>query len=881
MTRARTFAALFLLVNIAGSAGAGSPPGEGNHAVLGALSAFGRAVAISGEYAFVGEPNNAAGRGGEGGRPVPVGGVVHVYRRGPAGWREVDKLTSSVTTPGDGFGMSLAVDGTTLLVGAFNPPALAGRGRAGGAGAAPVAPPVDSTPGTVFVFHRAIDGKWTPAGTLDATHIAGARYGTGLAIAGDLALIGAPGEASGGSVYLFHRGADGHWSAGGSLPAQEITAGDRFGSAIAIDGNRIAVGAPGHEVKGAVFLFHRAGDGTWTQETFFVSRRIPDNSQLGVAVALKGDRVFAGAPMASFAAPVAATVPAAPGAAPPAGGGGFGRGNAAPVPGVVVVFERNLADRWAEAADLMPFDMGSAAFGSSLAVVGDELWVGAPGSEAMGRVYRVRRDKSGGWSGMTKLAVDSIDPAMNPNAQFAASFAVAGDAAIIGMPGDGGGAGTVAFLGRTAAGNWSLRKVTFPPVAELYAAVSGREVKCNDGKASAFGCSNTGLMSFMPLSELGARRGVRLSDMFGWTDPLTGRDYALVGRTDGLAFVDVTDATHPRYLGDLMRTPGATMSSWREIKTYKNYAFVVSDGSGDHHGIQIFDLTRLRSVKTPQHFTEDAHYPMASVHDLTINTESGFAYAVGSAGGGETCGGGSHIVDIRDPRHPKFAACFADIGTGRRKTGYTHDIQCVMYHGPDTRFTGHEVCIAANETHISIQDVSDKSNIKLLSHVTYPDVAYAHQGWFTEDQSYWYEDDELDEGGFATTAGASGVAGVCPCGKAKEGTRTLIWDMKDLTDPVLAKEWIGTTHATDHNQFVKGNQLYQSNYRAGLRILDITDPVNPHEVGFLDTYPPDDEKDGGGAWGNYPWFRNGMIGVVSGGEGLFMVKDRTTTKMIP
>ena len=281
-----------------------------------------------------------------------------------------------------------------------------------------------------------------------------------------------------------------------------------------------------------------------------------------------------------------------------------------------------------------------------------------------------------------------------------------------------------------------------------YAAVNGKEAKCENGKATAFDCSNTGLVSYMPLSELGAHRGVRLSDLWGWTDPLTGKDYALIGRTDGLAFVDISDATHPRYLGDLMRTPGATMSSWREIKTYKNYAFVVSDGSGDHHGMQIFDLTRLRTVKTPQHFTEDAHYATASVHDLTINTESGYAYLVGTSGGGETCSGGSQIVDIHDPKHAKFVTCYADVGTGRSKGGYTHDIQCVMYHGPDTRYTGHEICIAANETHISIQDVTDKKNIKLLSHVTYPNVAYAHQGWFNEDQSYWYEDDELDEGGF-------------------------------------------------------------------------------------------------------------------------------------
>ena len=121
----------------------------------------------------------------------------------------------------------------------------------------------------------------------------------------------------------------------------------------------------------------------------------------------------------------------------------------------------------------------------------------------------------------------------------------------------------------------------------------------------------------------------------------------------------------PQYLGDLVRTKGANMSSWREIKTYKNYALIVSDGSGDHHGIQIFDLTQLRNVTTPKHFTEDAHFDAGSIHDIAVNQESGFAYAVGTASGGERCGGGLLMVDMHTPLQPKFAGCFADAARAR------------------------------------------------------------------------------------------------------------------------------------------------------------------------------------------------------------------------
>ncbi len=489
--------------------------------------------------------------------------------------------------------------------------------------------------------------------------------------------------------------------------------------------------------------------------------------------------------------------------------------------------------------------------------MGNELWIGAPGSDGAGRIYRASASKDGGWSNMMKLGVDTVEA----GAQWAASFAVNGNSAIVGMPGDGGGGGTVAFMNKTAGGEWGLSAMKMPPAPPPFEQVTGKEVMCEKGKTASFECGSTSLLSYLPISAVGGKRGIRLSGSWGWTDPVTGHDISIIGRTDAAAFVDVTDPVHPKYLGDLPRTKGANISSWREIKTYKNYALIVSDGSGDHHGIQIFDLTKLRKVTTPQHFTEDAHFDAGSIHDIAVNEAAGFAYAVGTSSGGERCSGGSLMVDMHNPLKPTFAGCFADVGTGRAKGGYTHDIQCVMYKGPDKRYTGHEICMASNETTVSIQDVTDKKNVKVLSHADYPTPGYTHQGWFTEDQRYWYLNDELDETG--------GI------GKAAEATRTMIFDVADLEQPQMIKEYLGPTKASDHNLYVKGDRLYQSNYKAGLRILDISDPKNPKEVGFLDTSPDDNSPGFSGSWNNYPFFKNGSIGVVSIGEGFFMVRDRT------
>ena len=120
--------------------------------------------------------------------------------------------------------------------------------------------------------------------------------------------------------------------------------------------------------------------------------------------------------------------------------------------------------------------------------------------------------------------------------------------------------------------------------------------------------------------------------------------------------------------------------------------------------------------------------------------------------------------------------------------------------------------------------------------------------------------DELDE-----------LAGATP------RTRTLVWDIEDLDDPVLLMEYLGSTQASDHNLYIRGDYMYQSNYVSGLRIVDISDPANPTEVGHFDTVPFGDDAPGfAGSWSNFPYFESGMIVVTSMWEGVFILKKRDT-----
>jgi choice-of-anchor B domain-containing protein len=395
----------------------------------------------------------------------------------------------------------------------------------------------------------------------------------------------------------------------------------------------------------------------------------------------------------------------------------------------------------------------------------------------------------------------------------------------------------------------------------------GSTIECQAGSAAGFSCSNIDLVSFLRVENLGGGPvpganpadsvpDITLNDLWGWTDPQTGIEYALVGRRDGTAFVSLEDPENPVYLGELFRTVGSPVSHWRDVKVYADHAFIVADRASNH-GVQIFDLRQLRSVSDPpQVFQETQNYSrIASAHNIVINEVTGFAYVVAASEGGDTCGRGLHMIDVRTPSAPTFAGCFADHSTGREESGYTHDAQCTIYAGPDEEHAGKEICLGANENALSIADVTDKQNPEAISRATYPDFGYVHQGWLSQDHRFFYVNDETDE-----------LRG------AAQRTRTLVWDIEDLDDPILANEHLGVTTSTDHNLYIRDHLMYQANYRSGLRILDISDPVNPVEVGFFDTVAGANDPGFSGAWSSYPFFQSGIIAFTSRSEGLFVVR---------
>lgn len=363
---------------------------------------------------------------------------------------------------------------------------------------------------------------------------------------------------------------------------------------------------------------------------------------------------------------------------------------------------------------------------------------------------------------------------------------------------------------------------------------------CTSGISAGFACKNIELLSRMPLATIGGGSG---ADSWGWKDTQTSRYYALMARSSGTSFIDVSNPEEPVYLGNL--PSAAENSPWRDVKVYANHAFIVADDS-PNHGMQVFDLTRLRGIEAPQQFTADALYRgIGSAHNVAINEDSGYAYIVGS----QECEGGLHMVDIRSPKAPVFAGCFSG-------DGYTHDVQCVTYSGPDVDHQGAEVCFGSNEDSATVVDVTDKSAPVMLGKADYPFMGYSHQGWLDETQGIFFMGDELDELNFGMN------------------TRTMIFDVQDLDNPVYAGAHRHASSVIDHNLYVNGNHIFQANYQAGLRIfrIDRGQSINLEEVAYFDTSPEKDNRDFAGAWNVYPFFDNGTILVSDINNGLFVLR---------
>lgn len=356
---------------------------------------FGQALALDADLLVVGAPREQSlSRGIDGIETDDSGvdvGAVYLFRRDGMGvWAQSAYVKASNPDNGDQFARALAVSGSRVIAGApFEDSAASG---VNGDDADDTA----SAAGAAYVFELDED-DWEQVAYLKASNPdAGDQFGRAVAMDGDLAAVGAPledGDATGvggdqnddsllaaGAVYLFEADADGDWTQVAYVKASNPDAGDRFGASVALDGDLLAVAAPGEDsaavgvdgdqtddsldAPGAVYVFERAGDGDWSQIAYIKASNPGTLDNFGNALALHGNVLVVGARSENSDA---------------VGIGGDGSNDAALDAGAVYVFERDAGGDWAQIAYVKAANTDAGdEFGTALGVDGERIAVGAP-----------------------------------------------------------------------------------------------------------------------------------------------------------------------------------------------------------------------------------------------------------------------------------------------------------------------------------------------------------------------------------------------------------------------------------------------------------------------------------------------------------------------
>jgi len=318
------------------------------------------------------------------------------------------------------------------------------------------------------------------------------------------------------------------------------------------------------------------------------------------------------------------------------------------------------------------------------------------------------------------------------------------------------------------------------------------------------------------------------SALWGYRAP-NGREYAILGCATGTAFIEITDSTNIIERDFLT----GLNSSWREMKTYSHYAYIVSEATNS--GLQIVDLQYLPdSVHLVRTFTYSGYN-----HTHSIQQDGPYLYL---NGGNVTTGmpdiGGTKILDLTsNPELP--------VVRGGWGTYYVHDCRvrndtmyvCNIYDPPGT---------------ITVVNVANKDNpTTIASWVNSPNPFPHNCALVPNGRSYIFTTDETST----------------PNGKLK------VWNISNLSNVTFVTNWqpTGITTAIVHNVEIYGNYALVAHYTAGIRLLNISNPTAPTEVAYYDTYPTNNGNSYNGCWGVY-MFPSGKIIGSDRQTGLYVVK---------
>lgn len=341
------------------------------------------------------------------------------------------------------------------------------------------------------------------------------------------------------------------------------------------------------------------------------------------------------------------------------------------------------------------------------------------------------------------------------------------------------------------------------------------------------------LANVAPEGRTTNKSSIIYNDIWGYTAP-NGNEYAIVGSRTGTYVFDCTNPAQPQQRGFIAASAsGWVNSSWRDMKVFGNYAYVVTDGSRGRGGagLQIIDLTNpdLPSlVKTWQGGWQHSH-------NIAMDEQNGIAYVCGTGG---SRGDNLYVLDVKtDPVNPSLIL--------NARVNYIHDL---------TVQGGVAYCSELYSNRLTLYDVSNLPTMTTISRTVTPGSSISHNTAITSDGE------------------------ICLTTNETSGAPVGFFDVTTTTAPRQLATWrTGISSTIPHNAYTKDRLAHVAYYTEGYQVLDISDPANPALVGYYDTWTG---SSGGfaGAWGLYVQQPSGVIYVSDIQNGLFVMEATAATR---
>ena len=334
--------------------------------------------------------------------------------------------------------------------------------------------------------------------------------------------------------------------------------------------------------------------------------------------------------------------------------------------------------------------------------------------------------------------------------------------------------------------------------------------------------------------------GIKYNGIWGYE--ANGREYALIGSTAGVYFIDITNPQNPVKSDFVAGRRGACI--WREIKTYSHYAYLISDDQSPNS----FQIVDLQYLPDSVHVVADYSSLFERGHTLFVD---GNKLYVGLVRGGQfTSNQSMAVFSLVNPEVPLFLRSINDDYPTLLPGNQVHD----MFVRNDT------VYASCGYDGLFIFYYNQSLNqFQLINSLTsYPSQGYNHSSALADNGALVFMDE------------------------VPSGLPIKVLDVSDPQNLTITSTFSSNPVVTPHNPFIIGNTCYIAYYLDGLQVYDVSDPFNPVRTAYFDTHYQ--EPLGGpypslayqGAWGAYPFFSSGSIAVSDMQNGLFVLNQSSS-----